>query len=185
VLLRTADEALQGMVRLIHDHQQLTRGMERAPGPVDLAAVAETCAKQSQGAAAGIAKVTVEARLSPPVLASRERLEQVALNLVLNALKALEEAGRSDGKIVLRVDPTTAGAALVVQDDGPGIPASVQSKLFQPFVSSGTGRAGLGLFLSRRLIEAMGGSLTWRPAHPRGAAFRIHLPVAIDRATRP
>ncbi len=112
----------------------------------------------------------------PEVSLSREHLVQVILNLVLNAADACETG---EGKhITLRALPQADGVRLEVEDDGPGVPESVQGKLFEPFVTTkevGKG-TGLGLAVCRGLVEAAGGSINLDPGHDGGARFVIELP---------
>ncbi|MBI2709907.1 MAG: HAMP domain-containing histidine kinase [Actinobacteria bacterium] len=112
----------------------------------------------------------------PDVDADPDRVEQVLTNLLENAAKYGQardvrvQAARADGDVVI-----------VVRDRGPGIAADDLARVFDPFFSRETGRptgTGLGLFLSRGLAEAHGGSLTVESAPGEGAAFALRLPVA-------
>jgi signal transduction histidine kinase/ActR/RegA family two-component response regulator len=113
------------------------------------------------------------------VLADRQRLRQVLLNLLSNAVKY----NRVGGSIAIgcdRRDPTLL--RISVTDTGTGIPLELQSKLFQPFERLGAEQTnvegtGVGLALSRRLSEAMGGRLECESTVGRGSTFYIELPV--------
>jgi signal transduction histidine kinase len=108
----------------------------------------------------------------PDVTLSREQLVQVILNLVMNAA----DATGAGGKVTLRAKPSDTGVRLEVEDNGPGVPAEVRDKLFEPFVSTkepGKG-TGLGLAVVRGLVEAAGGSVTLADS-PRGALFVMEL----------
>lgn len=110
----------------------------------------------------------------PDVAMPAERLEQVLLNLVLNAGDA---AKKPAGRVVVRVLPCTRGVRLEVEDDGGGVDPSVVDRLFEPFVTTkevGKG-TGLGLAVCRGLVEAAGGVIR----HDRGqsgARFVVELP---------
>jgi signal transduction histidine kinase len=67
---------------------------------------------------------------------------------------------------------------LVVRDDGPGVPPSIRSRLFEPFATGRAEGTGLGLALSRRIMERQGGALLLLDGHDRGAAFEVRLPLA-------
>lgn len=110
----------------------------------------------------------------------RRHLEQVLLNLVVNAADATE--GR--GQIEIAVHPAAGGAQIAVQDDGPGVPESLQERVFEPFFSTKAPEAGsgLGLAVSRRLVEDAGGRLRLATAQGVGARFVLHLPAL--RATQ-
>jgi signal transduction histidine kinase len=118
----------------------------------------------------------------PAVLIHRRKLSQVLLNLLVNAAEAVEEA-RTRGPWV-RVAAARAGGSveIVIEDNGPGIAATVASRLFEPFVTSkpaGKG-TGLGLALSREYVTSFGGTLELRPPRGAGARFAIVLPAALD-----
>ncbi len=103
--------------------------------------------------------------------ADRAQLYRVFANLVLNAA----QAGATQVRI--GIDDADPGAILV-SDDGPGIPAKIRERLFQPF--SGTARAdgsGLGLVIAREIVEAHGGTLALDFSRAGGTAFRITLPA--------
>lgn len=128
-------------------------------------------------------------RVIPPDLTAavdRAGLEQALLNLLQNARRAMGAGGRVE--IVARRDPTTKGIRLTVHDSGPGVSPGRVSSLFEPFVShasrphqgaDGSG-TGLGLWISRVLLESAGGSLDLLPADPArgGACFELRLPDA-------
>lgn len=103
------------------------------------------------------------------VVADPFRLEQVLFNLLDNAVKYGEPPIEVRAR---RVDDTVE---LVVRDHGPGIPQGVQ--LFTPFSHAGEGSVGLGMWIVRQLVEAMGGTVRHEPAAP-GARFVVTLPVA-------
>ncbi len=118
----------------------------------------------------------------PKVALSEERLEQVLLNLVLNAVDAVPSGA---GRIEVRAthDPSADVIVLEVEDNGPGIPPSVRERLFEPFFSTkepGKG-TGLGLAVGRGLVEAAGGTLVAKE-ETSGACFEVRLPCATDEA---
>ena len=130
-------------------------------------------------------EVAVPADL-PPLEADRTRLRQIAINLGSNAIKY----GRRGGRVALRAERVDGGARLVVTDDGPGIPSDLQGRLFEPFYRAGheTGPiegTGIGLSLSRRLAEMMGGSIGFTSTPGRGSEFWVALPVAASTSSRP
>lgn len=100
------------------------------------------------------------------------RLGQVLTNLLRNATQA-----RADATVQLEVKEEGELISLRVHDDGPGISSAQQERLFQPFASQKSDGHGLGLALSQRLMQRMGGSLTNVPSS-RGACFELRLPRA-------
>ncbi|MGZ3417601.1 MAG: sensor histidine kinase [Polyangiales bacterium] len=120
-----------------------------------------------------------------PVRLSGTRLQQVLLNLVLNAADALAEAKRP-GRIVIRAAMQDASVSVIVEDDGPGVPAKVRASLFEPFVTTkdvGKG-TGLGLAVCRGLVEGAGGTIALDDTFDAGARFLIVLPT-VDAPPRP
>ena len=115
---------------------------------------------------------------SPSILADRQRLKQVLLNLLSNAVKYNRPAGRVAVDLAAQEGERLR---ISISDDGPGIPADKRARLFSPFDRLGaehtdTQGTGLGLALSKRLTEAMGGSIgEGGPA--MGACFWIEFPL--------
>ena len=114
----------------------------------------------------------------PPVLVNREEIQQIILNLMLNAEQAMRSAGRR-GRLSVRTWRTgTSDVAVEIQDDGPGVPPALAGRIFEPFFSTkdvGEG-TGLGLSLALGIAEAHGGSLALIPVSS-GACFRLTLPA--------
>jgi signal transduction histidine kinase len=127
----------------------------------------------------------VELELSIPKHLPRARvapvqIEQVLLNLLRNAIEALE--GRRDAHIRLQVDRKGRDLVFTLRDNGPGIPPYRLTSLFDPFATWKEGGMGLGLSISRSLVEAHGGHLTAGNLPEGGAEFRFTLPVENDHA---
>lgn len=101
-------------------------------------------------------------------------LERVFSNLYLNAIEALE--GRAQGSIVTRAWLGDARTYLEVEDDGPGLDPSVVDRIFEPLATAKAKGTGLGLALSRVIIEAHGGEITATTGRGPGSAFRMWLP---------
>jgi signal transduction histidine kinase len=124
----------------------------------------------------------------PPVDGDPDQLQQVLLNLLLNARDALDGAvdGRA-GAIVVQVthDAAAGEVELCVQDDGPGVPEALRERIFEPFFSTKpVGRGtGLGLAVTRDLVRAHGGRLELE-SRPGDTRFRVRLP-ALARARDP
>ena len=116
----------------------------------------------------------------PAVALGAEQLVQLVLNLLLNAVDALDGGGH----VRVSAHATRDGVQLIVEDDGPGVSALVRDRLFEPFVTTkevGKG-TGLGLAVCRGLVEAVGGSITLDTAFAAGARFVVDLPRAAGAA---
>jgi PAS domain S-box-containing protein len=126
------------------------------------------------------ANITVQERYEdelPLVTVNREEIQQVVLNLILNAEHSIKSTERP-GVIRVRTGQTADSAFVEVADDGPGVPAALANRIFEPFfttksVGEGT---GLGLSVSFGIAEAHGGSLSLASTN-RGACFTLKLPL--------
>lgn len=114
------------------------------------------------------------------VTADPEQLKQVLLNLCLNAIDAMGDGGT----LTVTLHTPSAGGTIEidVEDTGPGISTAVRERMFEPFVSSKPSGTGLGLTISRRIVEGHGGTISAANRTPCGARFRIKLPVDGNRA---
>jgi two-component system nitrogen regulation sensor histidine kinase GlnL len=119
----------------------------------------------------------------PDLWADRDRLTQAFLNLIRNGWEAMPHGGTLTLATCRSSEPTRVGPGggpmLVVEltDEGVGIPAEVQQKLFTPFFTTKAKGSGLGLAISHRIIEEHGGRLVIKSAPGQGTTVRVHLPV--------
>jgi signal transduction histidine kinase len=107
----------------------------------------------------------------PPVLIVRDYLTQVVLNLVLNAIDATEDQGR----IHVRARVEDTALIVSVEDDGRGISIADRCRLFQPFFTTKPHGTGLGLFVSRQILEDFAGTLDYRSELGHGSTFFVRL----------
>jgi len=168
---------------------QRLRDLLRPPGP----AFTEQDLNELVGAVLRLAEpaahdsgISFERRLSttaPAVRADRLLIEQVALNLVRNAMEAVETLPRERRRITVatRVEPDGSGT-LSVSDLGDGVPREAKERLFDPFVTTKPGGLGLGLSICRSVVEAHGGQIRHlqneENGGSRGAVFAFTLPGA-------
>jgi len=117
------------------------------------------------------------------VLGDRVELQQVILNLILNAFEAMSEAREGSRGLLITTSEAESGDALVaVRDSGPGLTPAALENLFKAFHTTKPNGLGLGLSICRSIIEAHGGRL-WASANaPRGAVFQFTLPAKPDNA---
>jgi C4-dicarboxylate-specific signal transduction histidine kinase len=114
----------------------------------------------------------------PRVLGDRVHLSQVLLNLLMNGIHAVESRPIDERSIVIeaRADDAKGEVELAVRDSGPGVPDNLADEVFKPFFTTKSNGMGMGLALSRTIIEAHGGRLwTERMAQQDGAVFRFTL----------
>jgi len=113
-----------------------------------------------------------------PVVVDRLQIEQVMLNLFHNGIEAMADAGLIGTLTVRTTSDTDGHIRITVADDGPGLGEEQRSRLFQPFMTTKAHGLGVGLAISRNIVEAHGGKL-WAEAHvPAGAVFQFTLPLA-------
>ena len=104
------------------------------------------------------------------------QIEQVILNLVRNAFEATTSRLGATREVTIRSLRSTGGAEVTVSDTGPGVPAELMGRLFEPFFTTKRDGLGLGLSISRSIVEAHGGRLWAVPNSPRGTTFHLELP---------
>lgn len=128
-------------------------------------------------------KIETAAKL-PPIRGDRIQLQQVLINLMVNAGQAM--ARQSGPRIViLRTSLAEGGSlAVTVQDTGPGIAADDLPRLFAPFFTTKQGGMGMGLAICRTTVEAHGGQLSAESTPGSGATFRLTLPVVQEQAAQ-
>ncbi len=131
------------------------------------------------------AQVKLRKSSSPPsVLANTTRLEQVILNLVVNALDAVKE--RPEGEVELWSEHDGQRVRLFVRDNGIGIPDHLRDRIAEPFFTTKlTGEGlGLGLSISRAILDEFGGGMNFETREEGGCTFRIDLPVISENRLR-
>ncbi len=116
----------------------------------------------------------------PPVEANRVQLQKVLVNLLRNSVEAMQNAGMPSSYITIKACTSQSGnqAQVTVQDSGPGLSAETAQRIFEPFFTTKPSGIGMGLAISRALIEANGGQLWLEPDFKSGATFHFTLPFA-------
>ncbi|MEM7437163.1 MAG: hybrid sensor histidine kinase/response regulator [Myxococcota bacterium] len=176
-------DARDGVQRILELTEQMAKAPEEVEAEiVDLAdAVRVALRKAESSGLRGRALIEVATGVEPKVLATRTNLVQIALNLLANAIQ--RAASRAEGQGVVRV--TTAvldgKAVLDVSDNGPELEGDQASSVFKPFGSGGRLQgAGVGLAISKRIAEELGGELEVATTESQGTRFRLTLPPVGD-----
>lgn len=110
----------------------------------------------------------------PEVNLDEAQLRQALLNLVRNAREAMP----GGGELELRVVTAEGGVELLLDDTGPGIPEEVRASIFAPFFTTKKQGTGLGLAVTREIVDAHGGQISCEPRAPHGTRFRLWFPAA-------
>lgn len=170
------EDVLGEVERLRHltqDFLDLSAEPPLQPAPIDLAELARDAARGSAALHPGL-EVRISLEGAPRVRGDAGRLRQVLANLLANAAQA---GART---VEIRADVERRHVKIRVRDDGPGIPPEVRARLFDPFATGRAGGTGLGLAVSRRIVERHGGTLAFAAGNGSGggAAFELRLPRA-------
>lgn len=114
---------------------------------------------------------------NPSVLADSRQIKQVLVNIIKNALEAIQNERTCDGRIRLRTEADAAKAYIIVEDNGPGMTQETIEHLFLPYYSTKANGTGIGLPISKDIIEEHGGSIFIHSQPGNGSVFKIELPL--------
>jgi C4-dicarboxylate-specific signal transduction histidine kinase len=129
----------------------------------------------------GVALQTELVSSLPLVHGDRVQLQQVILNLIMNAAEAMSDPGEETRELVISTQTDVEGGVLVaVRDSGPGLDPTSAHRVFEAFYSTKSTGLGMGLAISRSIIETHGGRLWVSANEPRGAVFQFTLPPMRD-----
>src|SRR6516164_9595419 len=132
--------------------------------------------------------VSVQARLADglfPVRGDRVQLQQVVLNLVLNAVEAMGSVEAGPRELFISTEQDHTGVLVAVRDSGPGIDPTHLERVFEAFYTTKSSGVGMGLSICRSIIDAHGGRLWATANEPRGAVFQFTLPDSKRELTNP
>ena len=178
IYARLGEEQLETLSRIAHQSLGFAR-LSEAPKAVDLVDLAEAALRIHQRTVEA-KRIRLAKRLPSDLVAEVQQgqLLQVLSNLIGNALDALPE----EGQLAIRLRKNGEAIDIVVGDTGPGIPAPHVKRLFEPFFSTkGAEGNGLGLSLSKRIVDDHGGKIVFRTScrpSRSGTVFRVRLPLA-------
>ena len=177
-ILRESLGGTQRMRRIVHDLRAFARP-ETELGTLRIEHTIEMSLNMAMHELRQVATVVRDYHSVPPVLGDEARLSQVLVNLLVNAAQAFEtrDPALNTVTIATRQGPD-GGAAILIRDNGPGIPPEVRERIFDPFFTTkppGVG-TGLGLSISHRLISGMGGRMEVKSTVGLGTTFTVLLP---------
>jgi signal transduction histidine kinase len=118
----------------------------------------------------------------PKVRAERVQLQQVFMNLMLNAIEAMQDEG---GELTVKSQLEDSQLLLSVSDTGVGLPAEKMEQIFSAFFTTKSQGSGMGLAISRSIVESHGGRLWATANHGRGATFHFTLPAEVTKPRPP
>jgi two-component system sensor histidine kinase HydH len=162
---RIVAEAVR-LERLTNDLLDFVKSGELQRAPVDPAAVLRAAASATDGE-----RIEVAAAPATTALLDAERLQQALENVLRNAIQA------STDKVQASLERSDGTLIFTVRDQGPGIPAGDEQRIFEPFVTGRTTGVGLGLAIAKRIVELHGGRMQARNRRDGGAEFEIRIPA--------
>ena len=166
---------------IIQRLREVLRHPAPSPARLDLREIAHTVFQLARPEAleAGVSLEIEQAKLLPTVRADRMLIEQVALNLVRNAVEAVQELAPERRHVAIATSEEPDGrVTLAVSDKGDGVPPEIRDRLFEAFATTKVGGLGLGLSICRSVIESLGGTIEHHPRVAGGARFSFSLPAA-------
>lgn len=168
---------VERVVRIVRSLGVYARGGDEPLEPVELALVVDAAHSLVAHELVGRVRYEREVQGSPRARATATRLEQVLVNLLLNALAAFDE-GRADAWIAVRAREQGERVVLEVEDNGRGIPPADLERIFEPFYTTRRGGTGLGLAICRDLVRGLRGELEVTSEPGKGSRFRVSVPKA-------
>jgi PAS domain S-box-containing protein len=177
--LRSIIDDASRAAEITHGIRNMAKKVQSERIPIDVNEVIEKVLSLTRGEIR-VWNVTVQTDLEPGlpcVVADRVQLQQVVLNLVMNAIEAMTSKQDDFRKLEISTRSQQEGYVLVsVKDAGTGIEPEVTQRIFEPFFTTKSSGVGLGLSICRTIIEGHGGRLWATPAKPHGAVLQFTLP---------
>ncbi len=163
--------------QIIDRHRTMLRSRQLQKKPIDLNAVInDSLALVAHDMAARQIDVLTDLTATPCVISGDSvLLEQVLINLVVNAMDAMAETPPSRREVAISSKCTATEVEVAVRDTGPGLQPDIVDKLFTPFVTTKSHGLGVGLTIARRIVEAHGGTIAARDNPDGGATFTVTL----------
>lgn len=180
VRVRDACHGAERVASIVRDLRTFARADEGMRGPVDVKAALESALNIANNEIKQKAELVRDYEPVPAVDANPNRIEQVLLNLILNAVQSLPGPGTPGQEVRARLRTSEGQVGITIEDTGSGIPESLLGKIFDPFFTTkpvGVG-TGLGLPICRSIVRGLGGEISVRSVLGQGSAFTVTLPAS-------
>lgn len=180
VRVRDASHGAERVASIVRDLRTFARADEGMRGPVDVKAALESALNIANNEIKQKAELVRDYEPVPAVDANPNRIEQVLLNLILNAVQSLPGPGTPGQEVRARLRTSEGQVGITIEDTGSGIPESLLGKIFDPFFTTkpvGVG-TGLGLPICRSIVRGLGGEISVRSVLGQGSAFTVTLPAS-------
>ncbi|HWZ90116.1 MAG TPA: PAS domain S-box protein, partial [Polyangiaceae bacterium] len=179
--VRDACHGAERVASIVRDLRTFARADDGLRGPVDVRVALEAALNIAGNEIKQKATLVRDYEPVPPVEANPNRIEQVLLNLLLNAVQSLAPDAHGQ-EIRARLRTNAGQVAIIIEDTGSGIPEELLGKIFDPFFTTkpvGVG-TGLGLPICRSIVRGLGGEITVRSTPGKGSQFTVTLPASSE-----
>ncbi|MEI9941456.1 MAG: PAS domain S-box protein [Pseudomonadota bacterium] len=183
VRVRDAFHGAERVASIVRDLRTFARADEGIRGPVDVQSALESALNIAGSEIKQKATLVRDYEPVPPVDANPNRIEQVLLNLLLNAAQSLSGHETPGHEVRARLRSARGQVSIMIEDTGSGIPEALLGKIFDPFFTTkpvGVG-TGLGLSICRSIVRGLGGEITVSSTLGRGSRFTVTLPASKSR----
>ena len=171
-------QGLVGVLEVMRDVRIFSGSSGEAPSPVDVHAVLDSVANLVSFELRGRARLVKRYGDVPPVASTRARLAQVFANVLINAAQAIPPGDERSNEVTIATFPRDGDVVIHIHDTGPGVEPELRRVIFEPLVTTKEDGIGLGLAISRSMLEDDGGSIALQDDDSRGTTFVITLPAA-------
>ncbi len=193
--IRIIHEEINRVTQLLNELSQFPEQKEQKRESFDMNSLISDLLSISEESLFQPSKITVQTRFDrslPPIMSHKDNLKQVIINLLKNAAEAMTEGGKlavstrymldfplnGSPELPLDHDASQGYVEITVSDNGPGIPETIRSKLFEPFISTkGKDHRGLGLSIVYNIVKALKGRIICRSNREKGTSFVLIFPV--------
>jgi signal transduction histidine kinase len=185
-LLTRSLGGMQRIHQIVQDLRFFSHDTANEPGWIDIESLLQATLNLIKHEARYRAELVLDFDGVPQIFSDANRLSQVFLNLLVNAVHAIDAGSIDDNRVVVRTEQHGDEIVVSVSDTGEGIPLDVLPHIFDPFFTTkppGEG-TGLGLSISRDIARSLGGDITVESAPGVGSTFRVALPVRAPRFER-